>query len=257
MAADGGIFTFGDAQFYGSTGNADLPGGIVGMASDPAGTGYWLAGFDGSVYSFGSAQPLGGTGGQIPDSPVVAIAASSSGQGYWLLQPNDVPTALASADNALSLPDSSAIVASATSQVRGDPDIPRGAYCNPYGPCEPWCALFASWVWRSAGVPIPSEPFTGSFYNWAAANGAVLPTSATPAPGDAVLYGTGPQNVNTSLHIGIVAQVWPDGAIVTVEGDAGPAPDGDLSVITNGPFLAPYSEGYNGMPVYGFAQPVR
>ena len=34
-----------------------------------------------------------------------------------------------------------------------------------------------------------------------------------------------------------MVQIWPDGAIVTVEGDAGPAPVGSLAVIVNGPYL--------------------
>jgi hypothetical protein len=50
-------------------------------------------------------------------------------------------------------------------------------------------------------------------------------------------------------------QVWPDGAIVTVEGDAGPAPTGNLAVIVNGPYLPSRSETYNGMPIYAFARP--
>jgi hypothetical protein len=33
VAADGGIFTFGDAPFYGSTGGISLDRPIVGMAS--------------------------------------------------------------------------------------------------------------------------------------------------------------------------------------------------------------------------------
>ena len=42
-----------------------------------------------------------------------------------------------------------------------------------------------------AGVPIPSYPFTGSIFDWAAANTGVLPSTGRPVPGDAVLYGTG------------------------------------------------------------------
>ena len=57
------------------------------------------------------------------------------------------------------------------------------------------------------------------------------------------------------VHVGLVTQVWPDGAIVTVEGDAGPAPAGSLAVIINGPYLPSQSESYNGMPIYGFARP--
>ena len=42
VAADGGIFTFGDARFFGSTGAMRLNQPIVGMASTPSGKGYWL-----------------------------------------------------------------------------------------------------------------------------------------------------------------------------------------------------------------------
>jgi hypothetical protein len=55
--------------------------------------------------------------------------------------------------------------------------------------------------------------------------------------------------------MGIVAQVWPDGAMVTVEGDAGPEPNGKYAVITNGPFLPADSDQYNGDPIYGYVQP--
>jgi hypothetical protein len=42
VASDGGIFAFGDAQFFGSTGAMRLNKPIVGMASTPSGNGYWL-----------------------------------------------------------------------------------------------------------------------------------------------------------------------------------------------------------------------
>ncbi len=42
VGSDGGIFTFGDAQFYGSSGATALNKPIVGMASTPDGKGYWL-----------------------------------------------------------------------------------------------------------------------------------------------------------------------------------------------------------------------
>ncbi len=104
-------------------------------------------------------------------------------------------------------------------------------------------------------MSIPSYAFVGNVYTWSAANTAVLPPTSTPLPGDAVFYGTGPWTVATSVHMGIVVQVWPDGAIVTVEGDAGPAPTGSLAVVTNGPYLPSLSSGYNGMPIYAFAEP--
>ena len=43
-AADGGVFTFGDAGFSGSMGGKPLSAPVVGMASTPDGGGYWLAG---------------------------------------------------------------------------------------------------------------------------------------------------------------------------------------------------------------------
>lgn len=130
-----------------------------------------------------------------------------------------------------------------------------GQFCNPYGPCEPWCSLFATWVWEQAGVPIPRYPFTGDMYTWAALSGSVTSPSAAPVRGEAVLYGTGPQTVATSVHVGLVAQAWPDGAIVTVEGDAGPGPYGRFNTIINGPFLPLQSASFNGFPIYAFALP--
>ncbi|HEX3946078.1 MAG TPA: protease pro-enzyme activation domain-containing protein, partial [Acidimicrobiales bacterium] len=40
-AADGGIFAFGDARFYGSMGGQHLNAGVVGLAATPDGNGYW------------------------------------------------------------------------------------------------------------------------------------------------------------------------------------------------------------------------
>ena len=42
VAADGGVFTSGDAHFYGSTGGQHLNQPIVGMAATPSGHGYWF-----------------------------------------------------------------------------------------------------------------------------------------------------------------------------------------------------------------------
>ena len=83
----------------------------------------------------------------------------------------------------------------------------------------------------------------------------MLPPWATPAVGDAVLYGSGPQSTATSVHVGIVTEIWPDGAIMTVAGDSGPGRDGYLSVALDGPFLPLDSATYNGVGIYAFAQP--
>ena len=55
VASDGGVFSFGDATFHGSTGGMTLNKPIVGMAATPDGGGYWLVASDGGVFSFGDA----------------------------------------------------------------------------------------------------------------------------------------------------------------------------------------------------------
>jgi hypothetical protein len=143
----------------------------------------------------------------------------------------------------------SQIVRVAESQI-GQREHPPGSDCTIYGPCEEWCSLFAAWVWQHAGVALPGSTalygYSGSLYTWAREHGGkVLPATARPAPGDAVFYGTGPSE---SAHVGIVAQVLPDGEIVTVEGNY----DGRVTRV--GPFspAAPVGEA---APIYGYAQP--
>ena len=76
VAADGGIFGFGNAPFHGSTGAMHLVQPIVGMARVPSGdTGYWLVANDGGIFSFGTAQFEGSTAGHTVPGGVVGIAA--------------------------------------------------------------------------------------------------------------------------------------------------------------------------------------
>ena len=85
VAADGGVFSFGSAQFHGSTGSLVLNKPIVGMAATTTGGGYWLVASDGGVFSFGDARFFGSTGGTVLNKPIVAMAANPSGGGYWLV----------------------------------------------------------------------------------------------------------------------------------------------------------------------------
>ena len=82
MAADGGVFAFGDAAFCGSTGGERLNAPVVGMAGAPGGTGYWLVAADGGVFSFGAAPFAGSTGGAARASAAVGIAGRPGG--YWI-----------------------------------------------------------------------------------------------------------------------------------------------------------------------------
>ena len=84
-AADGGIFAFGDAQFFGSTGGIALNRPIVGLAPTPSGAGYWLVASDGGIFAFGEAPFFGSTGGIVLNRPIVGMAATPSGLGYWLV----------------------------------------------------------------------------------------------------------------------------------------------------------------------------
>jgi hypothetical protein len=81
-ATDGGVFSYGNAQFKGSVGALNKP--IVGMATTPLGNGYWLAASDGGIFAF-NVPFLGSTGGIKLNQPVVAIIASPLGSGYWLV----------------------------------------------------------------------------------------------------------------------------------------------------------------------------
>ena len=85
VAADGGIFSFGDAAFYGSTGTFQLNKAVVGMASTPDGHGYWLVAADGGIFSFGDAAFYGSTGNLALNKPVVGLASTPDGHGYWLV----------------------------------------------------------------------------------------------------------------------------------------------------------------------------
>ncbi len=85
VASDGGVFTFGDAHFYGSTGSIHLNRPIVGMAATPDGGGYWLVASDGGVFTFGDAHFYGSTGGIHLNRPIVGMAATPDGGGYWLV----------------------------------------------------------------------------------------------------------------------------------------------------------------------------
>ncbi|HVW31794.1 MAG TPA: hypothetical protein VHL53_04580 [Acidimicrobiia bacterium] len=85
VAADGGIFSYGDATFEGSTGAMKLNQPIVGMAPTPTGNGYWFVAADGGIFSFGDASFFGSTGKMKLNRPIVGMAATPTGRGYWFV----------------------------------------------------------------------------------------------------------------------------------------------------------------------------
>lgn len=73
-AADGGVFSYGCALYFGSMGGQHLAAPVVGMASD--GVGYRLVGGDGGVFNFEAVDPSVGA----PQS----YSCSSAPSGYWV-----------------------------------------------------------------------------------------------------------------------------------------------------------------------------
>jgi hypothetical protein len=84
LGRDGGVFSFGNAPFFGSTGGMKLNAPVLSMATTPKKDGYWLLARDGGVFSFGAAGFFGSTGDKKLNSPIVGMVPTPSGQGYWL-----------------------------------------------------------------------------------------------------------------------------------------------------------------------------
>jgi hypothetical protein len=87
LSSDGGVYTFGHTEFYGSAGDIRLAAPTVGMAVTPSGHGYWIAAADGGVFTYGDARYYGsGAADGIDRSPVVGIAPTGlhSALGYLL-----------------------------------------------------------------------------------------------------------------------------------------------------------------------------
>jgi hypothetical protein len=82
-ARDGGIFTFGDAAFFGSAGAASLNQPVVGMTTTSTKKGYWLVARDGGIFGFGDGGFFGSMGGKPLNAPIVSMAARPNGGGYW------------------------------------------------------------------------------------------------------------------------------------------------------------------------------
>ncbi len=85
VASDGGIFTYGNAQFYGSAGSIQLNAPIVGMSVTRDGAGYTLVATDGGVFNYGDSQFYGSLGGLKLNQPIEGIVNTPDGGGYWMV----------------------------------------------------------------------------------------------------------------------------------------------------------------------------
>jgi hypothetical protein len=96
VGSDGGIFSFGSAQFHGSTGSITLNRPVVGITPTADDGGYWLVASDGGIFAFGDANfvgsmpglgfaPAGTVGGKHLNAPIVGMVPSESGTGYFMV----------------------------------------------------------------------------------------------------------------------------------------------------------------------------
>ena len=96
VGADGGIFSFGSAGFYGSTGSFTLQRPVVGISPTKDRKGYWLVASDGGIFAFGDSgyygslpglgfSPAGSSGAHPLAAPIVAMVPSQSGGGYFMI----------------------------------------------------------------------------------------------------------------------------------------------------------------------------
>jgi hypothetical protein len=98
VAADGGVFAFGDAKFAGSCpGIGGCSGSAVAVLPDASGNGYWLVTATGNVYAFGDAVNYGAPGPQ--SVPVTSAVRTPDGRGYWILYSNGSVAAFGDAAN--------------------------------------------------------------------------------------------------------------------------------------------------------------
>jgi ribosomal protein L24E len=82
VAADGGIFCFGDARFAGSMGGTRLNAPVQSLVPDPDQRGYWLVASDGGVFAFDA--PFRGSLGNVRlNKPVTGMVPY--GNGYLMV----------------------------------------------------------------------------------------------------------------------------------------------------------------------------
>ena len=202
-ASDGGVFTFGDAAFYGSTGGIHLSAPMVGIAPTPSGRGYWLVGSDGGVFSFGDAGWFGSVGSAPPLEPVERLVPGPQGAGYWLITQTGDAYAYGSATTA-DLPVQALLYRSVTVGDRAV-DFAEAQLGKPYvwggsGPDGFDCSGLTLRAWQyAAGVTIPRV--AADQYGF----GARIPLGSLSA-GDLVYWsdsGTDPAAIgHVALYVG-------------------------------------------------------
>ena len=172
----------------------------------------------------------------------------------------------------LSVPQRIAAIAQSQVGYRTDPS---NSYCNRFsgfwatgdacsngGRSEEWCADFAAWAWRRAGVrftygygPGEINGAAASFYKWAVANGSWHPATRAyeAAPGDVAVYGLSLGTDPRAAHVAIVIRDLPgqDGPdVVNGDGD-----QSAFSAVEMGGNQQEIRVGHKHYPLAGYASP--
>jgi hypothetical protein len=108
------------------------------------------------------------------------------------------------------------IVGIAKSQLGTVADANNCVPGKPYSICADWCAAFATWVWRDAGVNIPAMNYVPSVYDWAVSHGKWYGTGQLnlAKPGYLIIFGT----ATNRYHIGVVDHVS-GGTVYVISGN--------------------------------------
>jgi hypothetical protein len=80
VAGDGGIFSFGDAGFYGSAVDGTAEKRVVDIAPSATGKGYYITGSNGAVYAYGDAKFYGGAEGQKLAHGIISMVPINNGE---------------------------------------------------------------------------------------------------------------------------------------------------------------------------------
>ncbi|GAC1327473.1 MAG: hypothetical protein NVSMB17_01520 [Candidatus Dormibacteria bacterium] len=81
----GGIYSFGDATYYGNLIDHGYPGPAVGLGETPDGHGYNILTTSGAIYSFGNANYYGNLLDHGYPGPATALSFTPAGGGYAIL----------------------------------------------------------------------------------------------------------------------------------------------------------------------------
>jgi hypothetical protein len=204
----------------------DDPAGTTSFAAQlqSASSGYASPGAESAVAGAGYALA---PSSYVPSLSTGTLVGSQLGASATSPLGASAPVGTTSPPGALGTSPGSRIVAIAESQV-GQAEQPPGSNEGPAiaeyrsatagaAPGEPWCAYFASWAARQAGVPLGANGeglgSVSQIWSWAQSSGRAIVNGpgVTPQPGDLIVFG--------SEHVGIVKGVLPNGQVQTIEGN--------------------------------------